>query len=143
MWADFKAFALKGNVLDLAVAVVVGSAFGKIVTSLVENIITPLASVLGSGVDFTNLTYTVRNVDVLYGEFLQSVFDFAVISVSIFIFIRLVGKVRREEDSKKTPKPDEKEKLLSEIHDLLKNGNQQKAKKKMVVNVGTRKDREE
>ncbi|WP_010529725.1 large-conductance mechanosensitive channel protein MscL [Lentibacillus jeotgali] len=143
MWSDFKAFALKGNVLDLAIAVIIGSAFGKIVTSLVENIMMPLVGVLVSGVDFTNLKYTFKNADVLYGEFLQSVFDFAVISISIFIFIRLIGKFRNENDSKKVSKPDKKEKLLTEIRDLLKNENQQEVKKKMIVNVSTRKDREE
>ncbi|GGK02237.1 large-conductance mechanosensitive channel [Lentibacillus kapialis] len=142
MWSDFKAFALKGNVLDLAVAVIIGTAFGKIVTSLVENMMMPLAGVLVSGVDFTNLKYTVKNADVLYGEFLQSVFDFAVVSISIFILVQLIGRFRNENESKKESKPDRNEKLLTEIRDLLKNGEQQEAKKKMVVHVRTRKNKD-
>lgn len=141
MWSDFKAFALKGNVLELAVAVIIGTAFGKIVTSLVENIMMPLAGILVSGIDFTNLKYTVRSADVLYGEFIQSVFDFTVIAVSIFFFIRVLAKlspgISPEEEKEK--KPDAKEELLTEIRDLLKNKEKPLAKKKQIsVKINTK-----
>ena len=120
MWKDFKEFAFKGNILDLAVAVVIGTAFGKIVSSLVENIIMPIVGLLLVGADFSGLAYK----DILYGKFIQSVFDFLVISFSIFLFIRLISKFKRKEDVKKAveeaPPVDAKEVLLEEIRDLLK-----------------------
>lgn len=144
MWADFKAFALKGNVLDLAVAVIIGTAFGKIVTSLVENIMMPLAGILVSGVDFTNLKYTVRKADVLYGEFIQSVFDFIVIAMSIFIFIRIIAKFRGEKETGKESKPDEKAELLKEIRDLLKKEDKltPKQKKKININISSKSEKD-
>ncbi|WP_164669872.1 large conductance mechanosensitive channel protein MscL [Virgibacillus doumboii] len=138
MWSDFKAFALKGNVVDLAVAVIIGTAFGKIVTSLVENIMMPLIGILIDGIDFTNLTYTVRNADVLYGEFIQSVFDFLVIAFSIFFFVRLMAKFRRAKEPDKQPKPDEKEELLREIRDLLKR-EEKGSGHKVKVHIGRKK----
>ncbi|WP_342597967.1 large conductance mechanosensitive channel protein MscL [Psychrobacillus sp. FSL H8-0483] len=123
MWKDFKEFAFKGNVLDLAVAVVIGAAFGKIVTSLVENIIMPIVGILLNGVDFTTLAYK----KILYGNFIQSVFDFIVIAFSIFLFIRLLSKFKRKEEVveviEETPTVDAKEALLEEIRDLLKKQN--------------------
>ncbi|MFC4558987.1 large-conductance mechanosensitive channel protein MscL [Virgibacillus kekensis] len=134
MWSDFKEFAMKGNVFELAVAVVIGTAFGKIVSSLVENIIMPVAGILGSGVDFTEMKYTVRDADILYGEFIQSIFDFLVIALSIFFFIRLMKKLHpeNEEAEKKEKKPDKKEELLTEIRDLLKDKPVVMSKKKKV-----------
>ncbi|MFJ5772180.1 large conductance mechanosensitive channel protein MscL [Psychrobacillus sp. NPDC093180] len=127
MWKDFKDFAFKGNVLDLAVAVVIGAAFGKIVSSLVENIITPLVGLLLNGVDFTSLSFKYKETEILYGNFIQSVFDFIVISFSIFLFIRLLSKFKRKEDvveaTKEAPPVDSKEVLLEEIRDLLKKQN--------------------
>ncbi|MDY0395953.1 large conductance mechanosensitive channel protein MscL [Virgibacillus halophilus] len=110
MWSDFKAFALKGNVLDLAIAVVIGGAFGKIVTSLVGNIIMPLIGVLYSGVDFTHLKYTFGDSEILYGQFMQSVFNFAVISWSIFIVMQIIAKWKHEKEQgkEKIPKQDKK-----------------------------------
>ncbi|GGA28019.1 large conductance mechanosensitive channel protein MscL [Psychrobacillus lasiicapitis] len=127
MWKDFKEFAFKGNVLDLAVAVVIGAAFGKIVSSLVENIITPLVGLLLNGVDFTSLSFKYKETEILYGNFIQSVFDFIVISFSIFLFVRLLSKFKRKEDVveaiKEAPPVDAKEVLLEEIRDLLKKQN--------------------
>lgn len=126
MWKDFKEFAFKGNVMDLAVAVVIGAAFGKIVSSLVENIITPLVGILFSGVNFTGLKYTVGNADILYGEFLQSIFDFFVIAAAIFLFIRLLMKFKRKEEVEEEEEEVEieaQEALLTEIRDLLKEQN--------------------
>lgn len=127
MWKDFKEFAFKGNVLDLAVAVVIGAAFGKIVTSLVENIITPLVGILLNGVDFTSLYLPYKDTKILYGNFIQSVFDFIVIAFSIFLFIRLLSKFKRKEEVveviEEAPPVDAKEVLLEEIRDLLKKQN--------------------
>ncbi|UJL47338.1 large conductance mechanosensitive channel protein MscL [Virgibacillus sp. NKC19-16] len=124
MWNDFKEFAFKGNVMDLAVAVIIGGAFGAIVTSLVDNIITPLVGILLGGVDFTNLMIRVGDAEILYGSFIQSVFDFVVIAFSIFLFIRLLMKFKRkEEEVEEEPEVDVQEELLTEIRDLLKEQN--------------------
>lgn len=122
-WEEFKAFAMKGNVLDLAVAVVIGTAFSAIVNSLVANIITPLVGILFNGVDFKNEVWIVRGVEIQYGVFLQSVFDFFIIALSIFLFIRVLAKLKRkkkiEEVVEEEPKIDPQEKLLTEIRDIL------------------------
>ncbi|SES11865.1 large conductance mechanosensitive channel protein MscL [Psychrobacillus sp. OK032] len=127
MWNDFKEFAFKGNVLDLAVAVVIGAAFGKIVSSLVENIITPLVGLLLNGVKFTSLSFKYKETEILYGNFIQSVFDFLIISFSIFLFIRLLSKFKRKKEEvvvEEAPPKDTKEVLLlEEIRDLLKKQN--------------------
>ncbi|MEI4768100.1 large conductance mechanosensitive channel protein MscL [Psychrobacillus sp. FJAT-51614] len=123
MWQDFKKFAFKGNVLDLAVAVIIGGAFGKIVSSLVENIITPIIGLLLFDAKFSSLKYK----EILYGKFIQSVFDFFVVAFSIFLFIRLLSKFKRKEDVEEAveeaPPVDAKEVLLEEIRDLLKKQN--------------------
>ena len=123
MWSDFKAFAVKGNVLDLAIAVIVGAAFGNIVSSLVDNIITPLLGILLDGIDFTNLIYRIGNAEITYGIFIQSVIDFMIISFSIVLSVRSMMKLHPLEEpiTEKKPKEDKKEKLLVEIRDLLKN----------------------
>jgi large conductance mechanosensitive channel len=127
-WEEFKAFAMKGNVLDLAVAVVIGTAFSAIVNSLVGNIITPLVGILFNGIDFSREVWTVRGVDIQYGVFIQSVFDFFVIALSIFVFIRLLEKFRhkKKEEVKEGPEVDPKEKLLTEIRDILLEQNKNK-----------------
>lgn len=123
MWKDFKEFAFKGNVLDLAIAVVIGAAFGKIVTSLVEYIIMPTIGLLLPSGKFSSLHYK----EILYGNFIQSVFDFIVIAFAIFMFIRLISKFKRKEDAvaitEEAPPVDSKEVLLEEIRDLLKKQN--------------------
>lgn len=129
MWKDFKEFALKGNVIDLAVAVVIGGAFGKIVTSLVGDIIMPIVALMTSGVDFKHLVYTNGSVIIAYGLFIQTIVDFIIIAFSIFIMVRLVTKFRKKEEAApaaaEPPKPTETE-LLTEIRDLLKSGQTQK-----------------
>lgn len=123
MWNDFKAFALKGNVLDLAIAVVIGAAFGKIVTSLVEDLIMPAVGLLLGGFSIAEAVYQVGDATLKYGAFLQSVLDFLIISFSIFMVIRLFMKFRRKEempDEEVVPELDKKEELLVEIRDLLK-----------------------
>ena len=122
MWSDFKKFALKGNVMDLAVAVVIGAAFGRIVASLVADIITPLIGVLMGGIDFTGLVFEVGKAKVMYGNFIQTVVDFLIVAFSIFVVIRLMMKLQRkkEEVVEDAPAIDAKEALLAEIRDLLK-----------------------
>lgn len=121
MWNDFKKFAIKGNVIDLAVGVVIGTAFGKIVSSLVDDVIMPLVGFLIGGINFTNLTFTFGEVQLKYGSFIQSIVDFLIISFSIFLFIRLIERFKTKEKEDKQEEMDKKEILLTEIRDLLKN----------------------
>jgi large conductance mechanosensitive channel len=121
MWSEFKKFALKGNVLDLAVGVIIGGAFGKIVSSLVADLIMPLVGLLLGGVDFSKLAYTVNDATIKYGAFLQTVVDFFIIAFSIFIFIRLLSRFKKKEEEKPAViVVDTKEEILKEIRDLLK-----------------------
>jgi len=122
MWKDFKEFAFQGNVLDLAIAVIIGAAFGQIVTSLVENVIMPIIGGLTAGVSFEHLYFTIGGSDVLYGNFIQSIFDFIIIAASIFLFVRLLMNFKRnvEEEEEEV---DVQEELLTEIRDLLKEQN--------------------
>ncbi|WP_342561872.1 large conductance mechanosensitive channel protein MscL [Paenibacillus sp. FSL R7-0345] len=124
MWKEFKSFAIKGNVLDLAVAVVIGSAFGKIVSSLVADIIMPLVGLLSGGIDLGKLTFTYLDAEVKYGIFLQSVVDFFIISFSIFMVVKVANRFKHKETVKvevvETPAPDPEIALLTEIRDLLK-----------------------
>ena len=123
MWKDFKKFAFQGNIFDLAVAVVIGSAFGAIVTSCVENIITPLVGILAGGIDFTGLSITVGNAEVLYGNFIQSFVDFLIIAFAIFMAIRVLSKFKKKEEKVVEEVIDKQEQLLTEIRDLLKEQN--------------------
>ncbi|CDN46020.1 Large-conductance mechanosensitive channel [Paenibacillus sp. P22] len=126
LWKEFKAFALKGNILDLAIAVIIGAAFGKIVSSLVADILTPLIGMLFGGVDVSGLKATFGDTTLAYGLFLQSVIDFFIVSFSIFLFIRLLtGLKRKRHHEEELPKRQDpvltgEEKLLIEIRDLLK-----------------------
>ncbi|KKT78161.1 MAG: Large-conductance mechanosensitive channel [Parcubacteria group bacterium GW2011_GWF2_44_8] len=120
---EFKAFAMRGNVVDLAVAVVIGAAFGKIVSSLVENIVTPLIGVLLGGVDFSGLSFTIGESIIKYGVFLQSIFDFMVIAFAIFMVIKALSRLKNKEEIvvDEPPKPiPEDIVLLREIRDELR-----------------------
>ncbi len=136
---DFKEFALKGNVIDMAVGVIIGGAFGKIVTSIVSNIIMPPIGLLLGGVDFTDLKITMKEavmdgenvvseaVTLNYGQFVQDVVDFLIIAFCIFLMVKgitaLSAKTKKEEPKKEEPAPEPEpsaeEKLLTEIRDLL------------------------
>jgi large conductance mechanosensitive channel len=120
--AEFKAFAMRGNVVDLAVAVVIGAAFGKIVSSLVENIVTPLIGVIIGGVDFTTLSLQVGAATVTYGVFLQSIFDFVVIAFAVFMAIKALSNLqKKEEAAPAAPAPTPEDiVLLREIRDSLR-----------------------
>jgi large conductance mechanosensitive channel len=116
---EFKAFAMRGNVVDLAVAVVIGAAFGKIVASLVENIIMPTVGILLGGVNFTTWSLKVGEATITYGVFMQSVFDFTIIAFVIFMVVRVLAKIQKK--SAPAPKePSAEVKLLTEIRDSLR-----------------------
>ncbi len=119
---EFKAFAMRGNVVDLAVAVVIGAAFGKIVSSLVENIVMPLIGVLIGGVDFTGFAFRIGDATVAYGAFIQSVFDFVVVAFAIFMAIKALKKLEKPvEAAPAAPAaPSEEVVLLREIRDSLR-----------------------
>jgi large conductance mechanosensitive channel len=117
MWNEFKQFAMKGNVLDLAVGVIIGGAFGKIVSSLVQDVIMPIVGLLIGNVDFSKLAYG----KLKYGLFIQSVVDFLIISFSIFLFIKFINRFKKKEEAAPpAAKIDRTEELLAEIRDLLK-----------------------
>jgi len=128
---DFKEFALKGNIVDMAVGVIVGGAFGKIVTSLVNDILMPVISLVTGGDGYKNLKYvitpaqeSVEEVAVNYGIFIQNIVDFLIIALSIFVALRVMmrfmHKEKAAEDAPAVPEPSAEEKLLTEIRDLLK-----------------------
>ncbi|APP15433.1 mechanosensitive ion channel protein MscL [Bacillus altitudinis] len=130
MLKEFREFAVKGNVIDLAVGVIIGGAFGKIVTSLVNDLIMPLVGIIVGGHDFSGLSIKIGSAQILYGSFIQTVVDFLIISFSIFIFIRYLNKLKRKkvevEEEEVVETPDQTEVLLTEIRDLLKNQSQSK-----------------
>ena len=125
---EFKKFISRGNVIDLAVGVIVGTAFTGIVNSLVNNILTPIIGLALGGVDFSGLCITIGEASIMYGAFIQSVFDFLITAFCIFIIVKFINKlssVRKKEENKETPKPIKPDdiKLLEEIRDLLKQTN--------------------
>ncbi|CAN2248534.1 large conductance mechanosensitive channel protein MscL [Bacillus vallismortis] len=123
MWNEFKAFAMRGNIMDLAIGVVIGGAFGKIVTSLVNDIIMPLVGLLLGGLDFSGLSFSFGDAVVKYGSFIQTIVNFLIISFSIFIVIRILNGLRRKKEAEEEAAeeaPDAQEELLKEIRDLLK-----------------------
>jgi large conductance mechanosensitive channel len=122
MWKEFKSFALKGNVLDLAIGVIIGAAFGKIVSSLVNDILMPILGLVLGGLNFTGLVFTFEDAVIKYGAFLQTVLDFFIVACSIFVMIKVLSKFKRKEEAKPAapPAPTKEEILLAEIRDLLK-----------------------
>ena len=129
MLKDFKEFAFKGNVLDMAIGVIIGTAFGKIVTSLVNDLIMPIISLLTGGLNFTDLKYVITPAHgdiaenaIAYGSFIQNVVDFLIIAFCIFMFVRLIEKFKKKEEVKveEAPAKSDDVVLLEEIRDLLK-----------------------
>ena len=120
---EFKEFAMKGNVMDMAVGVIIGGAFGKIVTSLVDDVLMPIIGMLTGGVDFNGLVAKVGDATVKYGTFIQNIIDFLIIALCIFCMIKAMNKLtkKKEEEPAPAPEPPAEEKLLTEIRDLLKN----------------------
>jgi len=128
---EFKDFAIKGNAIDMSVGIVIGAAFGKIVSSFVADIIMPPIGVLVGGVDFTKLSFTIKEaagevpaVTLNYGNFIQTMVDFTIIAVAIFIVIKLINNLKKKEEAAPAaaPEPTKEELLLTEIRDLLKSG---------------------
>ena len=117
MVKEFREFAVKGNVVDLAVGVIIGTAFGKIVASVVGDLVMPLVGTLIGGVDFSGLSVQVRDAKIQYGKFLQSCLDFLIIAWAIFLAVKVINRLR--DDPAATP-PSRQEVLLEEIRDLLK-----------------------
>ncbi|MEM7111995.1 MAG: large-conductance mechanosensitive channel protein MscL [Chloroflexota bacterium] len=122
MLKEFMEFVKRGNVLDLAVAVIIGGAFGAIVASLVNDIIMPLIGLVMGGVDFTTLAIQVGDASVAYGNFIQAIINFLVIAWVIFMIVRTANNMQKEEEAAPAapPEPSAEEKLLAEIRDLLK-----------------------
>lgn len=116
MLKDFKEFAFQGNIIDLAVAVIFGSAFGAIVTSLVDDIIMPLVGILIGGIDFSGLAFEVGSATVMYGAFIQTVVNFLIIAMSIFLVLRLVLRRKKEEEEEVEEEIEAQEQLLMKCH---------------------------
>ena len=131
---EFKEFAMRGNVVDMAVGIIIGAAFGKIVSSLVNDIIMPPLGFLIGGVDFTDLKIvikdafindageTIQAVSINYGNFIQIALNFLIIAFAVFLFIKGINSMKKKEEDKPAapPEPTKEEKLLTEIRDLLK-----------------------
>lgn len=129
MVTEFRDFAMRGNVVDLAVGVVIGGAFGKIVSSLVADVVMPLVGLLVGGVNFAHLALTLREavgdqpaVTLNYGKFIQAGVDFVIIAFAIFVVVKAINRVKKKEEARPAapPPPGAEEKLLAEIRDLLK-----------------------
>ena len=126
MISEFKDFAVKGNMVDMAVGIIIGAAFGKIVSSLVADVIMPPIGMLTGGVDFKELSYKLKEategaeaVTLNYGMFIQHVVDFIIVAFAIFIVVKMINSAKKKEEAKPTPPP-KQEVLLEEIRDLLK-----------------------
>ena len=127
--SEFKAFAVKGNVVDMAVGIIIGAAFGKIVTSFVGDVIMPPVGLLIGGVDFTDLAITLKAAEgaapavmLSYGKFIQTILDFVIVAFAIFMGVKAINRLKREEAAapEAPPAPTKDQELLSEIRDLLK-----------------------
>ena len=119
MLKEFREFLQQGNVIDLAIAVIIGGAFGAIVNSLVDDIFMPVIGILIGGIDFSGLSIQVGEAVILFGNFIQAIINFVIIASAVFLVIRSYNQLRSEEQSA-PPKPSAEEKLLAEIRDLLK-----------------------
>ncbi len=115
---EFREFAVKGNVMDLAVGVIIGAAFGKIVASIVEDVVMPVIGTLMGGLNFSDLAIKVGSATIKYGKFLQTCLDFFLIALAVFLLVKLINRIKREEEAPKPPP--RQEVLLEEIRDLLK-----------------------
>ena len=117
---EFREFAMKGNVVDLAVGVIIGAAFGKIVASAVSDIIMPLVGTLLGGLDFGALMVEIGSAKIQYGKFIQTCVDFVIIAWAIFVAVKVINRLKRAEPPPAPPTPPREEQLLTEIRDLLK-----------------------
>lgn len=135
--SEFKKFIMRGNIIDMAVGVIIGSSFSSIVTSLVNDILMPVIGVFLGGVDFTSLKVTVLNDAVIsYGVFIQNVINFLIIAFSVFLFVKIVNTIldrfreKKEDEKEKKPKKSDEVLLLEEIRDLLKEERGKNVKRK-------------
>ncbi len=132
MLREFKEFISKGNVLDMAVGVIIGSAFGKIVTSVVNDLLMPIIGIFSGGIDFSNLSIRIGGAIIKYGSFIQNVIDFLIIAACIFFIVKFTNKLnqlnKKKKEEKTSKKIPEDIKLLMEIRDLLKNENKKTKK---------------
>lgn len=117
--SEFKAFAMKGNVIDLAVGVVIGGAFGSIVSSLVGDVIMPIFGIVTGGIDFSGLSYTVGKSSIAYGKFLQASIVFLIVAFALFLVVKAMSRLKRAEAAKPAVIPEDVQ-LLREIRDALK-----------------------
>jgi large conductance mechanosensitive channel protein len=129
---EFREFIARGNVIDLAVGVIIGAAFGKIVTSLVNDVVMPPIGLVAGRVDFSDLKWILQPADeaaqtaevaVLYGVFINTIIQFVIVAACVFLLVKVINRIKREEEAKPAPPPPEpsaEEKLLTEIRDLLK-----------------------
>ncbi|MBF6648416.1 large-conductance mechanosensitive channel protein MscL [Methylobacter sp. BlB1] len=127
MLREFKEFAIKGNAIDMAIGIIIGAAFGKIISSLVDDIIMPPIGMLIGGVDFTNLAVTLKEatldtpaVTLNYGNFIQTLVNFTIIAFAVFMIVKLINRFRRKQEAAPEPAPTKEELLLAEIRDLLR-----------------------
>lgn len=123
---EFKAFAMRGNVMDMAVGVIIGGAFGKIVSSLVDDVLMPIIGTLTGGIDFSGLSVEIGEASIKYGQFVQNVIDFIIVAFCIFLMIKGMNSLNKKKEEAPAepapaPEPSAEEKLLAEIRDLLKN----------------------
>ena len=128
IWNEFKTFALKGSVLDLAIGVVIGAAFSKIISALVDNILTPILGMIIGGKNFETLVLRVGESELQYGLFISAIIDFLIVALVLFIFVKAINKLIRKEPPQPAPAPAEKSpelKVLEEIRDSLKKQNSQ------------------
>ena len=132
--SEFKAFAVKGNVVDMAVGIIIGAAFGKIVSSFVGDVVMPPIGLLIGGVDFSDLAITLKAAEgdipavvLSYGKFIQTVLDFVIVAFAIFMGVKVINRLKREEAAApgEPPAPTKDQELLTEIRDLLKNQQKQ------------------
>ena len=127
IFSEFKEFISKGNVIDMAVGVIIGSAFSKIVTSLVNDVIMPLIGIIIGGIDFSSLSITVKDSEIMYGSFIQNIVDFLIIAACIFTVVKIINKFKKtKKEEVKVIETPEDIKLLTEIRDLLKKDNKKK-----------------
>jgi len=131
MLQEFKKFALRGNVIDLAVGVIIGGAFGKIISSLVEDVIMPVLGIITGKIDLTSLKWVispakdgVEELSLKYGQFLQTLIDFLLVALALFLFVKAINSFFRKKQAEEpqVPKPSREEELLAEIRDILKEG---------------------
>ncbi len=122
--SEFKKFIDRGNVVDLSIGVLMGTAFSKIVSSVVDDLLMPVIGIIIGGLDFSNIKFKVGDASIQIGNFIQSVVDFLIVALCIFIFVKIISHLTKKTEEEKQPEKSEEVQLLEEIRDLLKNKNE-------------------